>query len=124
VREVVGATLQGIDNVVLLEPLDYVPFVHLMKRSYLLLTDSGGVQEEGPSLDKPVLVMRNVTERQEGEQAGTIRLVGTDAAAIVAEASRLLTDRAAYDAMASRPNPYGDGTAARKTVARLLQEAK
>jgi UDP-N-acetylglucosamine 2-epimerase (non-hydrolysing) len=124
VRKVVGATLQGIDNVVLLEPLDYVPFVHLMKRSYLLLTDSGGVQEEGPSLDKPVLVMRNVTERQEGERAGTIRLVGTDAEAIVAEASRLLTDRAAYQDMASRPNPYGDGTAAAKTVARLLQEAQ
>lgn len=121
VRKVVGAALAGIDNVVLLDPLDYVPFVHLMKRAYLLLTDSGGVQEEAPSLDKPVLVMRNVTERQEGVEAGTIKLVGTDAEAIVAEASRLLDDTAAYREMASRQNPYGDGTAALKTVDRLLQ---
>jgi len=123
VRKVVDATLRGIDNIVLLEPLDYVPFVHLMKKAYLLLTDSGGVQEEAPSLDKPVLVMRNVTERQEGVEAGTIKLVGTDAAAIVAETSLLLTDRGAYQAMASKTNPYGDGTAALKTVRRLLQEA-
>jgi UDP-N-acetylglucosamine 2-epimerase (non-hydrolysing) len=122
VRKVVGATLHGIDNVVLLEPLDYVPFVHLMKRSYLLLTDSGGVQEEGPSLDKPVLVMRNVTERQEGVEAGTIRLVGTECDAIVTETSRLLNDPLAYQAMASRKNPYGDGTAAARTVSRLLEE--
>ncbi|HZP88957.1 MAG TPA: UDP-N-acetylglucosamine 2-epimerase (non-hydrolyzing) [Burkholderiales bacterium] len=121
VRKVVGATLRGIDNIVLLEPLDYVPFVHLMKRAYLLLTDSGGVQEEAPSLDKPVLVMRNVTERQEGVEAGTIRLVGTEAQAIVREASRLLTDAAAYRDMASRPNPYGDGKAAARTVRRLLE---
>jgi UDP-N-acetylglucosamine 2-epimerase (non-hydrolysing) len=94
-----------------------------MKKAYLLLTDSGGVQEEGPSLDKPVLVMRNVTERQEGVAAGTIRLVGTDARTIVTEASRLLEDRQAYQEMASRKNPYGDGTAAVRTVRRLLQEA-
>ena len=123
VRKVVGATLRGLDNVVLLEPLDYEPFVHLMKKAYLLLTDSGGVQEEGPSLDKPVLVMRNVTERLEGVAAGTIRLVGTDARTIVTEASRLLEDRQAYQEMASRKNPYGDGTAAVRTVRRLLQEA-
>jgi UDP-N-acetylglucosamine 2-epimerase (non-hydrolysing) len=121
VRKVVAATLTGVDNIALLDPLDYVPFVHLMKRAYLLLTDSGGVQEEAPSLDKPVLVMRNVTERQEGVEAGTLRLVGTDAEVIVAEASRLLTDPAAYRDMASRQNPYGDGTAALKTVDRMLQ---
>jgi UDP-N-acetylglucosamine 2-epimerase (non-hydrolysing) len=120
VRKVVGAMLAGLDNVVLLDPLDYVPFVHLMKRSYLVLTDSGGLQEEAPSLDKPVLVLRKVTERQEGVAAGTIKLVGTDAADIVAEASRLLADRAAYEDMASKPNPYGDGTAAAKTVRRIL----
>ena len=122
VRKVVGATLRGIDNVVLLEPLDYEPFVHLMKKAYLLLTDSGGVQEEAPSLHKPVLVMRNVTERQEGVAAGTLRLVGTEAKNIVAEASRLLDDRQAYEAMAAKKNPYGDGNAAAKTVRRLLEE--
>ena len=93
VRKVVGETLSGLANVVLLDPLDYVPFVHLMKKSYLVLTDSGGIQEEAPSLDKPVLVLRKVTERQEGVDAGTIKLIGTEAADIVAEASRLLTDR-------------------------------
>jgi UDP-N-acetylglucosamine 2-epimerase (non-hydrolysing) len=123
VRKVVEPMLGGIDNVLLVEPLDYVPFVHLMKKSYLVLTDSGGVQEEAPSLDKPVLVLRQVTERPEGLAAGTIRLVGTDSESIVAEASRLLNDRDAYQDMASRINPYGDGTAAVKTVQRILQEA-
>jgi UDP-N-acetylglucosamine 2-epimerase (non-hydrolysing) len=124
VRGVVNGTLAGLDNVRLIDPLDYVPFVHLMKRAHLVLTDSGGVQEEAPSLGKPVLVMRNVTERQEAVEAGTVRLVGTDADVIVAEASRLLDDPAAYDAMASRANPYGDGTAAARTVERLLREAR
>lgn len=123
VRDVVGRTLAGLPNVVLLDPLDYVPFVHLMKKAYLVLTDSGGLQEEAPSLGKPVLVLRKVTERQEGVAAGTIKLVGTDRDEIVAEASRLLTDPAAYAAMASRANPYGDGTAAVKTVDRILAEA-
>jgi UDP-N-acetylglucosamine 2-epimerase (non-hydrolysing) len=123
VRKVVGSMLSGLENVVLLDPLDYVPFVHLMKKSYLVLTDSGGIQEEAPSLDKPVLVLRKVTERQEAVAAGTVKLVGTDADAIVAEGARLLTDRAAYQAMASRKNPYGDGTAAAKTVRRILEEA-
>ena len=95
-----------------------------MKKSYLVLTDSGGIQEEAPSLDKPVLVLRKVTERQEGVEAGTIKLIGTDAADIVAEASRLLTDLGAYEAMATRTNPYGDGTAAAKTVGRILEEAE
>ena len=107
----------------LLDPLDYVSFVHLMKKSYLVLTDSGGIQEEAPSFDKPVLVLRKVTERQEAVAAGTVRLVGTAAQAIVDETSRLLHDPRAYREMASRKNPYGDGTAARKTVSRILQEA-
>jgi UDP-N-acetylglucosamine 2-epimerase (non-hydrolysing) len=123
VRKVVGGTLAGLENVLLTDPMDYAPFVHLMKRSHLVLTDSGGIQEEAPSLGKPVLVMRNVTERQEAVDAGTVKLVGTDARVIFDETSRLLTDRRAYEAMASRANPYGDGTAAVKTVARLLQEA-
>jgi len=123
VRKAVGA-LGGLGNVLLVDPLDYAPFVHLMKRSHLVLTDSGGIQEEAPSLGKPVLVMRNVTERQEAVDAGTVKLVGTDARAIFDEASRLLTDPRAYEAMASRTNPYGDGTAAVKTVARILAEAK
>ena len=124
VRGVVTATLAGLDNVRLIDPLDYLPFVHLMKRAHLVLTDSGGIQEEAPSLGKPVLVMRNVTERQEAVEAGTVKLVGTDAEVIFAEASRLLDDGAAYEAMASRANPYGDGTAAARTVTRLLKEAR
>jgi UDP-N-acetylglucosamine 2-epimerase (non-hydrolysing) len=123
VRKIAFSMLSGIENVVLLDPLDYVPFVHLMKKSYLILTDSGGIQEEAPSLDKPVLVLRKVTERQEGVAAGTIKLIGTATADIVAEASHLLTDEKAYQAMASRSNPYGDGTAAVKTVRRILEEA-
>lgn len=124
VRRVVQDALTGLENVRLIDPLDYLPFVHLMKRAYLMLTDSGGIQEEAPSLGKPVLVMRNVTERQEAVEAGTVKLVGTDAGMIFEEASRLLHDRAAYEAMALRANPYGDGSAAAKTVARLLEEAK
>jgi UDP-N-acetylglucosamine 2-epimerase (non-hydrolysing) len=123
VRQVVNAELAGIDNVVLTDPLEYLPLVHLMKQSYLVLTDSGGLQEEAPSLGKPVLVLREVTERQEGVEAGTLKLVGTDAEAIVREASRLLDDPAAYQAMATRANPYGDGTAAVKIVARILRDA-
>lgn len=123
VRQVVERVLAGIDNVVLTEPLDYMPLVHLMKRCHLVLTDSGGLQEEAPSLGKPVLVMRQTTERQEGVQAGTVKLVGTDAADIVREASRLLDEPAAYAAMANRVNPYGDGTASVRTVRRILQLA-
>lgn len=122
VRAVVGKHLAGIPNVRLLDPLDYLPLVQLMKRAYLVLTDSGGLQEEAPSLGKPVLVLREVTERQEGVEAGTLKLVGTDSARIVTEASRLLDDAAAYQAMATRANPYGDGTAARRIVARILAE--
>ncbi len=124
VREVVERTLAGLPNVRLTDPLDYMPLVHLMKRCHLVLTDSGGLQEEAPSLGKPVLVMRQTTERQEGVEAGTVKLVGTDAADIVREASRLLDDPAAYAAMAQRINPYGDGTASVRTVGRILQMAE
>lgn len=122
VREVVDRVLAGIDNVMLIDPLDYMPLVHLMQRCHLVLTDSGGLQEEAPSLGKPVLVMRKTTERQEGVEAGTVKLVGTEAADIVREASRLLDDPAAYAAMANCINPYGDGTAARRTVQRILRD--
>ena len=123
VRQVVNSVLSGIDNVLLIDPLDYMPLVHLMKRSYMVLTDSGGLQEEAPSLGKPVLVLRKVTERQEGVEAGTLKIVGMDAADIVMEASRLLDDPSAYQAMATRANPYGDGTAAIKIVRRILDDA-
>jgi UDP-N-acetylglucosamine 2-epimerase (non-hydrolysing) len=123
VRQVVNAVLAGLDNVLLTDPLEYMPLVHLMKNTYMVLSDSGGLQEEAPSLGKPVLVLRDVTERQEGVEAGTLKLVGTDTATIVTEASRLLDDPAAYQAMATRANPYGDGTAAIKIVQRILADA-
>jgi UDP-N-acetylglucosamine 2-epimerase len=115
-REILGAT----PNVLLLPPLDYAAFVHLMKRSTLILTDSGGIQEEAPSLGKPVLVMRSVTERPEGVAAGTALLVGADRARIVAAATQLLTDPAAYQRMANAVNPYGDGRASARIVESLL----
>lgn len=114
VQEPVNRILQGKANVYLVEPLDYLPFVYLMARSYLILSDSGGVQEEAPSLGKPVLVTRDTTERPEAVTAGTVKLVGTDQAVIVAEARRLLDDPAAYNAMAHAANPYGDGKAAQR----------
>ena len=103
--------LTGRPNVVLVDPLEYVPFVDLMRRAWLLITDSGGVQEEGPSLGKPILVLRAKTERPEAVQAGTVKLVGTDTECIVREATRLLDDRPEYDRMARVHNPYGDGRA-------------
>lgn len=117
VQEPVKRILAGKEGVVLVEPLDYLPFVYLMSRAHLILTDSGGVQEEAPSLGKPVLVMRDTTERPEAVEAGTVRLVGTDRARIVAEASRLLDDAEAYQAMSRAHNPYGDGTAAARIAA-------
>ncbi|OYY94861.1 MAG: UDP-N-acetylglucosamine 2-epimerase (non-hydrolyzing) [Hydrogenophilales bacterium 28-61-23] len=122
VRAVVEKYLTGLPNVRLLDPLDYLPLVQLMKRAYLVLTDSGGLQEEAPSLGKPVLVLRKVTERQEGVEAGTLKLVGMEAEDIVREASRLLDDEAAYRAMATRANPYGDGTASVKIVKKILAD--
>lgn len=103
--------LAGRENIILIEPLEYVPFVDLMRRAYLLITDSGGVQEEGPSLGKPILVLREKTERPEAVRAGTVKLVGTDEDAIAGEAGRLLEDPAEYDRMARVHNPYGDGRA-------------
>jgi UDP-N-acetylglucosamine 2-epimerase (non-hydrolysing) len=114
VLRAVNCHLQASSHVTLLEPLDYVSFVDLMRRAYLLITDSGGIQEEGPSLGKPVLVLRGKTERPEAVTAGTVRLVGTDEDAIVRETSLLLDDPAAYEAMARRHNPYGDGHASRR----------
>lgn len=116
VREIVYPVLGRIPNVHLIEPLDYLDFVNIMARSYLILTDSGGVQEEGPSLGKPVLVMREVTERPEAVAYGTVKLVGLNEERIVRTAARLMDDRRAYDAMATATNPYGDGRAARRTV--------
>jgi UDP-N-acetylglucosamine 2-epimerase (non-hydrolysing) len=111
VREPVFRLLSGRTNVHLLDPLEYLPFVALMDRATVILTDSGGVQEEAPSLGKPVLVMRETTERPEAVAAGVARLVGTDEKKIVAGVSQLLTDPAAYAAMANTVNPYGDGRA-------------
>ena len=111
VMDPVYRELGGLANVLLIEPLDYVPFVDLMRRAHLLITDSGGVQEEGPSLGKPILVMREKTERPEAVAAGTAKLVGTDPDRIVAEAERLLEDEAEYVRMARIHNPYGDGYA-------------
>ncbi|MGH9672462.1 MAG: non-hydrolyzing UDP-N-acetylglucosamine 2-epimerase, partial [Bryobacteraceae bacterium] len=111
VRGPVETHLTGLSNIVLMDPLPYVPFVDLMRRAYLLLTDSGGIQEEGPSLGKPILVLRETTERPEAVEAGTVLLVGPHEERIVTEASRLLEDRALYDRMAAVHNPYGDGKA-------------
>jgi len=119
VQEPVKRLLSDCPSVHLIEPLDYLPFVWLMDRSYLIITDSGGVQEEAPSLGKPVLVMRDTTERPEAVQSGTVRLVGTDRQRIVAEATELLRNHKAYDRMAQAHNPYGDGLAA-KRVAEIL----
>ena len=112
VQDSVRCILADVPDVILLEPLDYLPFVYLMDRSTLIITDSGGVQEEAPSLGKPVLVMRDVTERPEAVEAGTVKLVGTDRGVIVFEASRLLDDSSAYAKMSRAHNPYGDGMAA------------
>lgn len=124
VQEPVRRILGGAEcrNIHLIDPLDYLPFVWLMDRSYLIITDSGGVQEEAPSLGKPVLVMRDTTERPEAVEAGTVRLVGTDSERIVAEVRRLMDDAQAYEAMSRAHNPYGDGKAARRIV-RVLAEA-
>lgn len=119
VREPVTRLLAGIANVHLIEPLDYLPFVYLMNRSYLILTDSGGIQEEAPSLGKPVLVMRDTTERPEAVEAGTVRLVGTDVVTICGQLQELLTDGVAYERMSFAHNPYGDGKACQRIVATL-----
>jgi UDP-N-acetylglucosamine 2-epimerase (non-hydrolysing) len=116
VQEPVHRLLSGLDNVFLIEPQDYLPFVYLMRQAHVILTDSGGVQEEAPSLGKPVLVMRDTTERPEAVDAGTVRLVGTDQDRIVAELNRLLDDADAYARMSEAHNPYGDGHACERIV--------
>ncbi len=124
VREPVNRLLAGIDNVHLIEPLDYLPFVYLMNQAYLILTDSGGIQEEAPSLGKPVLVMRDTTERPEAVEAGTVKLVGTDVAAITSAIATLVTDEAAYRQMSFAHNPYGDGKACQRILESLSQLKK
>ncbi|HJR90765.1 MAG TPA: UDP-N-acetylglucosamine 2-epimerase (non-hydrolyzing) [Aeromicrobium sp.] len=116
VRDAVVEALGHLPNVYLTEPLSYAEFCHVMERSYIIVTDSGGVQEEAPSLGKPVLVLRDTTERPEGVEAGTVKIVGTDRQTVTEEAERLLTDPDAYAAMANAVNPYGDGKAARRSV--------
>ena len=122
VRAVMDAALKGLDNVALIEPLDYPHFARLIGMSHIMLTDSGGVQEEAPALGKPVLVMRETTERPEGVTAGTAKLVGTDATRIVTEIFTLLDDNAAYESMARAHNPFGDGQTARRIVELLRSE--
>ncbi len=119
IHEVFGEDLTGLGNMFFIEPLEYLSFVFLMERSCMVLTDSGGIQEEAPGLGKPVLVMRDTTERPEAVDAGTVKLVGTDYGRIVSETSRLLDDVAAYNAMSHAVNPYGDGLACRRIVGAL-----
>ncbi|QUY36565.1 non-hydrolyzing UDP-N-acetylglucosamine 2-epimerase [Acinetobacter junii] len=116
VQQPVNELLTGISNIHLIAPQDYLPFVYLMNRSFIILTDSGGIQEEAPSLGKPVLVMRDTTERPEAVEAGTVRLVGTDVNKIVELVTKLFEDRTLYAEMASAHNPYGDGSACKKII--------
>lgn len=120
VREVVNEELGGLAKVHLIDPLDYEPFANLMHRAYLILTDSGGVQEEAPALGKPVLVLRDTTERPEAVDAGTVKLIGTDRERVYEEAKKLLTDKAEYSRMAESVNPYGDGKAAARIIQAIL----
>ena len=121
VQEPVNRILGGHPAIHLIPPLDYLPFVYLMSRAYLIITDSGGVQEEAPSLGKPVLVMRDITERPEAVDAGTVKLVGTDMSRIVSAAQRLLDEPEAYAGFSQAHNPYGDGIASGRIVARILR---
>jgi len=122
VREPVNRILKDIGNIYLIEPLDYAAFVYLMDRAYFVLTDSGGVQEEAPSLGKPALVMRDTTERPEAVTAGTVKIVGTDAGSIFKQADVLLTDRREYEKMSKAHNPYGDGKAALRIADYIKQQ--
>ena len=121
VREAILPEIEGRENVLVTEPLAYGEFTHLLSVATVVLTDSGGVQEEAPSLGKPVLVMRENTERPEAVTAGTVRLIGTDEEVVVTEVTRLLTDEAAYTAMSQAVNPYGDGRAAERTVSAIAE---
>ena len=119
VREPVHRIIANVQNIHLLEPLEYLPFIALMERSHIILTDSGGIQEEAPSLGKPVLVTRETTERPEAVTAGTVKLVGTDPEAIITAVNMLLDNESAYKKMAKAHNPYGDGKAAQRIIAKL-----
>jgi len=119
VQQVVKDILININNIHLIDPLDYEPFVYLMSKSYIILTDSGGVQEEAPSLGKPVLVMREKTERLEALRAGNMKLIGTNTDRIVKETMRLLDDKSTYEKMSGAHNPYGDGKASERVVKAL-----
>lgn len=121
VQQPVRFVLGNINNIYLIEPVDYLPFVYLMKSAHIILTDSGGIQEEAPSLGKPVLVMRDVTERPEAVDAGTVKLVGTDIAKIVSGVSELLNDDKLYLQMSCASNPYGDGKSSQRIVQTILQ---
>ncbi|MCP3697569.1 MAG: UDP-N-acetylglucosamine 2-epimerase (non-hydrolyzing) [Aliivibrio sp.] len=121
VREPVNRILKGVDNVHLIEPQDYLPFVYLMNQAHIILTDSGGIQEEAPSLGKPVLVMRDTTERPEAVEAGTVKLVGTNKQAIIDAVENLLTNQADYENMSRAHNPYGDGQACDRIIDSIKQ---
>ena len=116
IREVFGEDLSDLKNMFLIEPLEYLSFVYLMEKSTIVLTDSGGIQEEAPGLGKPVLVMRNTTERPEALEAGTVKLVGTNSEKIIEETSRLLDDLENYKMMSKAINPYGDGKACERII--------
>ena len=116
IHEVFGEDLSNLGNMFFIEPLDYLSFVYLMEKSAIVLTDSGGIQEEAPGLGKPVLVMRDTTERPEALEAGTVKLVGTDYGKIVGEVSALLENQEYYDAMSKAVNPYGDGKGCERIV--------
>ena len=122
VQEPVNRLLKGVQNITLIEPQDYLPFVYLMNHSHIILTDSGGIQEEAPSLGKPVLVMRDTTERPEAVSAGTVKLVGTDVDKITASLNQLLTDEKAYEEMSFAHNPYGDGKACERIIEVLREK--
>jgi UDP-N-acetylglucosamine 2-epimerase (non-hydrolysing) len=124
VREVVYRTLSNQERFHLIEPLEYKKFVHLMNRSHIVLTDSGGIQEEAPTLGKPVLVLRNKTERPEAVESGTVKLIGTDTQTIISETERLLHDKDEYNRMSKAVSPYGDGHAAERIVEILLSNRK
>ncbi len=119
IHEVFGENLEGLDNMFFIEPLEYLSFVYLMEKSTIVLTDSGGIQEEAPGLGKPVLVMRDTTERPEALEAGTVKLVGTDYDKIVAEVSKLLDDQIYYNTMSQAVNPYGDGQSSIRIIKAL-----
>ena len=121
VREPVNRILANVSNIYLIEPQQYLPFIYLMERSYIILTDSGGIQEEAPSLGKPVLVMRDTTERPEAVSAGTVKLVGTNIDEIVSTLEQLLTDKDEYKKMSFAHNPYGDGQACLRILNELAK---